>query len=147
MNDLERRDFLKKVVKHFFLIISILIVTPFAGFFKSKRLKERKEENFFVTDEDNLPKRGVKAFEVKYHKGSLRIFIVRFNNEFIALSSVCTHLGCSVRWSREKGEFLCPCHGGRYSITGKVIGGPPPDDLHRLPLKSVNGKIYVVLKV
>lgn len=48
---------------------------------------------------------------------------------FVALSAVCTHLGCIVKWVDGKGEFLCPCHGGRFSVEGKVLGGPPPKAL------------------
>ncbi len=48
---------------------------------------------------------------------------------FIALSAVCTHLGCIVKWVDDKGEFLCPCHGGRFSTEGTVLGGPPPKAL------------------
>jgi cytochrome b6-f complex iron-sulfur subunit len=49
--------------------------------------------------------------------------------EFLALSAVCTHLGCIVKWVDESEEFLCPCHGGRFSPTGQVLGGPPPEAL------------------
>ncbi len=49
--------------------------------------------------------------------------------EYIALTAVCTHLGCIVKWVDDKGEFLCPCHGGRFSIEGQVLGGPPPKPL------------------
>ena len=48
---------------------------------------------------------------------------------FLALSAVCTHLGCIVKWVDDKGEFLCPCHGGRFSTEGTVLGGPPPKPL------------------
>ena len=49
------------------------------------------------------------------------------------LSSSCAHLGCPVRWIvREgEGEFLCPCHGGIYTINGEYVAGPPPRDLYR----------------
>ncbi len=53
---------------------------------------------------------------------------------FVALSAICTHLGCIVRWIPDKGEFLCPCHGGRYSGNGKVLGGPPPRPLPPIPV-------------
>ncbi|MCF6178261.1 MAG: ubiquinol-cytochrome c reductase iron-sulfur subunit [Geopsychrobacter sp.] len=49
--------------------------------------------------------------------------------DYVALSAVCTHLGCIVKWVDGKGEFLCPCHGGRFSAEGKVLGGPPPKAL------------------
>lgn len=48
---------------------------------------------------------------------------------YVALSAVCTHLGCIVKWINDKDEFLCPCHGGRFSNEGKVLGGPPPKPL------------------
>lgn len=46
--------------------------------------------------------------------------------EFIALNAVCTHLGCIVKWQDDTLDFLCPCHAGRFSPTGQVLGGPPP---------------------
>lgn len=51
---------------------------------------------------------------------------------FVALSAVCTHLGCVVAWQEQAGEFLCPCHGGRFSAEGQVLGGPPPKPLEAL---------------
>ncbi len=63
--------------------------------------------------------------------------------EFIALTAVCTHLGCIVKWLPDKGEFLCPCHGGRYSATGKVLGGPPPLPLESYPVIAQADKIVI----
>lgn len=51
---------------------------------------------------------------------------------FVALSAVCTHLGCVVAWQDQAGEFQCPCHGGRFSAEGLVLGGPPPKPLETL---------------
>lgn len=51
---------------------------------------------------------------------------------FVALSAVCTHLGCVVAWQEQVGEFQCPCHGGRFSAEGQVLGGPPPKPLESL---------------
>lgn len=51
---------------------------------------------------------------------------------FVALSAVCTHLGCVVAWQEQAGEFQCPCHGGRFATDGKVLGGPPPKPLESL---------------
>ena len=54
--------------------------------------------------------------------------------EYVALSAVCTHLGCIVKWIDESQEFLCPCHAGRFSAGGQVLGGPPPRALDTYPL-------------
>ena len=53
---------------------------------------------------------------------------------FVAFSAICTHLGCIVKWLPEKGEFLCPCHAGRYASDGKVLSGPPPKPLPTIPV-------------
>jgi cytochrome b6-f complex iron-sulfur subunit len=54
--------------------------------------------------------------------------------EFVALSAVCTHLGCIVKWIDEAQEFLCPCHAGRFATSGQVLGGPPPRALDTYPV-------------
>lgn len=54
--------------------------------------------------------------------------------EFVALSAVCTHLGCIVKWIDDSQEFLCPCHAGRFAPSGQVLGGPPPRALDTYPV-------------
>lgn len=56
--------------------------------------------------------------------------IIRPNEqEIYALSAVCTHLGCVVKWNETGKELFCPCHGGRFDVKGNVLGGPPPRPL------------------
>lgn len=45
------------------------------------------------------------------------------------MSPVCTHMNCLVRWNGVEKSWDCPCHGGRFDATGKVINGPPVVDL------------------
>lgn len=62
-----------------------------------------------------------------------------------ALSATCTHLGCTVKWNSDAAEFQCPCHGGRFSDSGEVLGGPPPTGLTRLQTGVRDGEVYVTL--
>jgi len=73
---------------------------------------------------------------------TLRIFIVKDDHEFYALSAVCTHLGCTVKKTQshnhnqngENFEFDCPCHGSRFDENGKRIAGPARKPLPRYAL-------------
>ena len=40
------------------------------------------------------------------------------------ISSVCTHLGCTVTWDQAAQALACPCHGSRFDALGQVIQGP-----------------------
>jgi Rieske Fe-S protein len=53
---------------------------------------------------------------------------------FLALSLVCTHLGCTIE-QKESG-YECPCHGSQYSDTGDVQKGPAKLPLKRLRLTT-----------
>jgi Rieske Fe-S protein len=72
------------------------------------------------------------------------VFLVRTGDtEVTALSSTCTHLGCRVSWDAEAGSLKCPCHGGVFDRTGKVIGGPPPAPLPRVTTKVDGDQVLV----
>jgi cytochrome b6-f complex iron-sulfur subunit len=62
---------------------------------------------------------------------------------YIALSRVCTHLGCLVNYDKEKQIFICPCHGGRYDLEGNVISGPPPKPLPRYAVRVADGNLVI----
>lgn len=71
-----------------------------------------------------------------------RICIVREGNKIAAISTTCTHLGCSVAISDT--GFACPCHGSRYDQDGTVTGGPAPKPLPWFKVSlAPNGEIEV----
>ncbi|NIV49628.1 MAG: Rieske 2Fe-2S domain-containing protein, partial [Gammaproteobacteria bacterium] len=70
--------------------------------------------------------------------------------DFIALSSVCPHLGCQVHWEPQNDRYFCPCHNGTFDRSGKGTGGPPGDanqSLSRFPLKLTKGLLYIEVPV
>jgi len=64
--------------------------------------------------------------------------------EFIAFSVDCTHLGCPVRWLSEADLFLCPCHGGVFYRDGRVASGPPPRPLARYPVRVNKDSVEIL---
>lgn len=75
------------------------------------------------------------------------VYVVKLNLngtvQLLTLSNVCTHMQCDVHWDLNLQQFLCPCHGGLYSINGTNIGGPPPWPLFRYQHKLVGNTLYV----
>ena len=71
------------------------------------------------------------------------VIVAKTSTSYIALSQSCTHQGCTVTFNSGGNDFVCPCHGGIYSLDGSVMSGPPPS-----PLKSYsvtkNGNILSV---
>jgi menaquinol-cytochrome c reductase iron-sulfur subunit len=65
------------------------------------------------------------------------------DNEVIALSPQCTHLGCAYHYDETKNEFICPCHTSNFSLDGKVLTGPAPRPLDRYAVKLENGRVLI----
>ena len=63
--------------------------------------------------------------------------------DFVALSNICTHLGCRVRWVADQERFFCPCHNGVYDKNGNVVSGPPPRPLDHYEVKIENNQLYI----
>ena len=72
-----------------------------------------------------------------------KTFIVRTEAGFVALSSVCTHLGCVARYEDESKAITCPCHGSNFDTAGKVTAGPAPRPLDRRHLELADGQLIV----
>ncbi|HEX5983370.1 MAG TPA: Rieske (2Fe-2S) protein [Solirubrobacterales bacterium] len=64
-------------------------------------------------------------------------------DDIIAVSNRCAHLGCPVRFVEAAGNFICPCHGGVYDFVGKVLGGPPVRPLDRFQTRVRRGQVEI----
>ena len=88
-------------------------------------------------------------------RGSLRLLpdgwddplylLVLEDGGFAALSSVCTHRGCTVD---PGGPGLsCPCHGSQYDREGRVMRGPANRALTRYPVRTAGDELVIEVGV
>lgn len=83
-------------------------------------------------------------------KDSQNVWIVKSPEGFYALSTVCTHLGCTPNWLANEKKFKCPCHGSGFRMTGLHFEGPAPRPLERYSIaldETGNIKIDKSLKI
>ena len=64
--------------------------------------------------------------------------------QFVAVSSICTHLQCNVE---SKGnQLVCPCHGSTYDRDGKVLQGPAMQPLQQFRTDATSDSVIVHLR-
>jgi menaquinol-cytochrome c reductase iron-sulfur subunit len=64
-------------------------------------------------------------------------------NQLSVLTSICPHLGCTVPWNKEKKQFICPCHGGTFSVDGSRVSGPSQRGMDTLETYVEDGRLLV----
>jgi cytochrome b6-f complex iron-sulfur subunit len=80
-----------------------------------------------LKDAQKLPAGSVLMFKFGPAPAML---IHHLDGRWIALSAVCTHLGCTVQYEPGPDRIHCACHGGVYNAyTGANVSGPPPKPL------------------
>jgi cytochrome b6-f complex iron-sulfur subunit len=73
-----------------------------------------------------------------------RFYLVRLaDGGFLALSSKCTHLGCTVPWNEASRTFPCPCHASTFDLRGEVLSPPAPRALDLFPVVIDGGIVKV----
>ena len=89
-------------------------------------------QTFKIGYPDDFSKNSV---DIKYKK-QFNAWIVRDEESIFALSTVCTHLGCTPNWLPVESKFKCPCHGSGFRMTGIHFEGPAPRPLE-IPVPRV----------
>ncbi len=80
-----------------------------------------------LKDAQKLPLGSVLMFKFGT---SPTMLIHHADGRWIAMTAVCTHLGCTVQYEPQADRIHCACHGGVYNpYTGANVSGPPPKPL------------------
>lgn len=70
------------------------------------------------------------------------IVVVGGAGEYAALSSECTHRGCTVEVEGDR--LVCPCHGSTYDHKGDVLRGPAERSLRRYPTRLTSDGVLII---
>jgi cytochrome b6-f complex iron-sulfur subunit len=134
----QRRTFLTALLAGFGAVLGGLIGWPILRYLSPK--ETGGADSKVTLARDKVPVGGAHLVDFR---GRPAVVLQPKPGDFTVLSAVCTHLGCIVKWQDDKGEFLCPCHGGRFSPAGIVLGGPPPAPLESFPV-ALDGDQLVI---
>jgi glycine/D-amino acid oxidase-like deaminating enzyme/nitrite reductase/ring-hydroxylating ferredoxin subunit len=138
------------------MLLSDLVLgrtNPFTDLYDARRVKPIVAAKAYLTENIGFPRRLVadrltnldveasSVDEVGRGEGALptvggtKYAIYRDPHGRVhALSPICTHLACDVRWNTAERSWDCPCHGSRFTAEGKVLNGPAVGDLAQTPL-------------
>jgi len=136
---MKRRRFLK-IILAFLASITLLSFVYSLLKFLAALPARTAEANKLIIRKNEVPSGDAKDI---IYRNSPAVIINRSDKGFIALSRVCTHLGCLVEYNRGKQRLICPCHAGNFDLEGNVLSGPPPKPLTAIPLR-IDGENIVI---
>jgi cytochrome b6-f complex iron-sulfur subunit len=85
------------------------------------------------------------AVMVNFNSGSILVDHPS-GNTFNALTSVCTHQGCTINgFDSGSNQFVCPCHGSRFTADGQVAQGPASSALRKYPTQFSNNRLTITI--
>ncbi len=150
---LKRRDFLSVATWSIGGLISLMMGIPAIAYILGPALSKEKSQSWMRLGSINKVELGTPTlFKVSFtrqtgwlvEEDKLGVYVLSDNGrDFIAMSNICTHLGCRVRWIADQQIFLSPCHFGVFDREGKVISGPPPRPLDRYEVKIENNQLLI----
>ena len=130
-----------------------MIVVKYRGkpIFLVKRTKEMMD-NLSKVESSLADPKSEASLQPDYCKNNTRS---KDNSEVLVCEGVCTHLGCAPSYRPDVGAadlggsswvggFLCPCHGSKYDLAGRVYSGQPAPRNLPIPEYSISGTILTV---
>lgn len=149
-----RRDFLKFAIMGMGGLISTIMAIPAVAFLIGPALKKVEDQNWIAVGTVSKVEIGTPTlFKAKIQRQAgwildeqeLSFYILTNDGrDFVAMSNICTHLGCRVRWVSSEETFFCPCHNAAFDKEGAVASGPPPRALDRYEVKVEDNQLFVL---
>jgi len=132
---INRRNFFRRFL---YALLSLQIVYLFVRLLKPGFSVHGKNELYDAGDISLFEKGNVYPFSAE------KFFLYRMEDGgLIAISSTCTHLGCTVQFKATDNRFECPCHASAFNKHGEVLSPPATRALDYLPVTIENQKVLV----
>ena len=149
-----RREILSMATLAIGGFISLAIGIPAIAYFISPARRLKQEQDWIRLGAASKVELGTPTlFKTKIvrqvgwivNEEELSIYILTEDGRnFVAMSNICTHLGCRVRWISDQEQFYCPCHNAIFGKRGEVVTGPPPRALDQYEVKVEDGQLFVL---
>lgn len=150
---INRRQFMSWVTGVISAIIGLGLGIPAIAYIVGPSLKKEDTQNWISLGSTSKVELGVPTlFKTKIQRQAgwivneeeISVFVLSENGrEFVAMSNICTHLGCRVRWIDDREEFFCPCHNGVFDKDGGIVSGPVPRPLDQFETRIENAQLFI----
>jgi len=151
---ISRRKFLSFATWAIGGVIGVALGIPAIAYIFGPALKEEEAQTWIRVGSASKVELGEPTlFKVKIERKTgwvvneeeISVYVLTDNGrDFVAMSSICTHLGCRVRWISDQEQFFCPCHNAAFDKSGSVLSGPPPRPLDRYEVKVEDDQLFIL---
>jgi Rieske Fe-S protein len=155
LRPITRREFMSKAIWAVGGLISAAVAIPAVAYIVGPALKKVGQQNWVQLGSTAKVELGTPTLfraTVRRQSGWIvdeeRLTVYALTDDgrdFVAMSNVCTHLGCRVRWIADRQQFYCPCHDGVFDKEGNVVSGPPPRPLDRYETRVENDLLLILV--
>ena len=151
---LKRRDFMSVATWAIGILIGAGLGLPAVAYIIGPALREKDTLAWIRLGSISKVELGIPTlFKAKIERQTgwvvneeeISVYVVTENGrDFVAMSNICTHLGCRVRWIKDQDQFFCPCHNGVFDKSGGVVAGPVPRALDRFEVKVDDDQLFIL---
>lgn len=150
-----RRGFLKAVIGLGSAAVGAIVAVPGVAYLLDPLLRRRKGSTEFrplaalstLRDERPVPidvvGDKVDAWTRAKDQRLGTVWLRKKDEQVVALSAECPHLGCRIGYDKDADQFACPCHESAFALDGGVLGGPSPRGMDPLETRVRDGIVEV----
>lgn len=151
--NIHRRQFMSLVTRVIASFITIAYSVPAVAYLLGLSLRQEAEQWIPLGSVAKIPLGAPTLFKARVQRKTgwitsdeeITVYVLTQNGrDFVAMSNICTHLGCRIRWIGDREQFFCPCHNGVFDRQGNVVAGPPPRPLDRYPVRVEQNQISIL---